>query len=122
MANAIWFKNTFDLSSLSKNSKKKTAPPPEFLFDIDGTRSLKTIHECISSKSAANPKPKNEFKVAIDLGSDCNDSDSDSTDFEADKDEDFIFLSSKGRLYSQASKGAEHRAPPTSSDEVNGSA
>jgi hypothetical protein len=44
MANASWFKDSFDLSALPKKGKK-TAPPPEMMFDIDGTRSLKTIHE-----------------------------------------------------------------------------
>jgi hypothetical protein len=44
MANASWFKDSFDLSTLPKKGKK-TATPPEMMFDIDGTRSLKTIHE-----------------------------------------------------------------------------
>jgi hypothetical protein len=43
---ASWFKDPFTNLGIASNGRatKKQAPPPETLFDLDGDRSIKTIH------------------------------------------------------------------------------
>jgi hypothetical protein len=45
---ALWFKDAFADLEIASNgrAKKKQAPPPERLFNLDGDRSIKSIHQC----------------------------------------------------------------------------
>ncbi len=49
-----WFKDPFaNLGIASKGgASKKQAPPPETLFDLDGERSIKTIHQRNKAQSS----------------------------------------------------------------------
>jgi len=57
---ASWFKDAFaDLGLDADGSKKKLAPPPEALFNIDEDRSIKTIHNrnMVSHSLPGSPLP-----------------------------------------------------------------
>ena len=70
LTNAPWFKSTMDISKLLRDKHKKDAPPPELLFDIDGTQSLlNTIHEKAKQKKAT--------KIYFGVSSTNSDGDSD---------------------------------------------
>ena len=141
MSNAKWFKNSFDLSELANKSKKKSAPPPELMFNIDGTRSVKTIHE----KKGENIQKKGNKvtpSAAVELSSDSSSSSGSSSPSgssisvkslsigslktpscnNSETDEDSTSSSRKERSHSQATVGKDMTVDPASSDEVNGSA
>jgi hypothetical protein len=71
---ALWFKDAFaDLGiAMNRRATKEQAPPPEMLFDLDGDRSIKTIHQCnkaqLSSAGRMPPKKK-KGKELIDVSS-----------------------------------------------------
>jgi hypothetical protein len=48
--------------ALNGKATKKQAPPPERLFDLDGDRSIKTIHQCNKAQPSSTgrmpPKKK----------------------------------------------------------------
>jgi hypothetical protein len=139
MANAKWFKHSFDISALSKKDKKKTAPPPELMFNIDGTRSIKTIHE---KKVANTSEPGHKVSpLALDVSSNSSSSNSSRSASSSSSnasdvmslslgslktpscnDEDSTSLSIKERSHSQVSVGNVMSDEPASSVEVNGSA
>jgi len=116
MANAAWFKDSFDLSALQKKGKK-TAPPPEMMFDIDGARSLKTIHE--KGKSIA-------FDIASEQSS--SSSNTNSSNSSSDSLELMSLNSDEASTPSSTMKKRSHPLAtvrnnvPASSDEVDGSA
>jgi hypothetical protein len=137
MSNAKWFNNSLDIIALSTKSKKKSAPPPELMFNIDGTRSVKTIHE---KKGANTQEPGHKVSppTALELSSNSSSSSSSSNASSSVKslslgslrtpscnsasDEDSTSSSRKERLHSQATVGDDMAVEPASSDEVNGSA
>jgi hypothetical protein len=70
----LWFKDTFaDLRiALNGRATKKQAPPPETLFDLDGDRSIKTIHQCNKaqpSSAGRMPPKKKKGKELRDVSS-----------------------------------------------------
>jgi hypothetical protein len=108
LENAPWFKNA--LSGLDLESgpgKKQQAPPPEALFNLDGKRSVKTIHEChIAKATMGSPPPKQKGKKnedAIEVGS--------------SEDEDSASLPSNARSCDQIAKGVDDTSPTSSAED-----
>ena len=71
---ASWFKDAFANLGIALNGRatKKQAPPPETLFDLDGDRSIKTIHQCNKaqpSSAGRMPPKKKKGKELIDVSS-----------------------------------------------------
>ena len=88
LTNAPWFKSTMDISQLLRDKQKKDAPPPELLFDIDGTRSLNTIHKKAKA-SKTTPKQKKSTKIAFDVRSSSDSDDDDSNDDANNSNKDY---------------------------------
>ncbi len=82
-------------------------PPPEALFDLDGKRSVKTIHERhIAKATMGSPPPqqkgkKNEAAVEVD----------------SSEDEDSASLSSNTGPCNQTAKGADETSPTSSAED-----
>jgi hypothetical protein len=79
LENAPWFKNAFeglDLEWGLAGNKQHAPPPPKALFDLDGKRSVKTIHERhIAKATTGSPPPqqkgkKNEAAIEVDSSDD----------------------------------------------------
>jgi hypothetical protein len=78
LENAPWFKNAFEGLDLESGpaGNKQQAPPPEALFNLDGDRSVKTIHERhIAKAMTGSPPPrkkgnKNEAAIEVDSSDD----------------------------------------------------
>jgi hypothetical protein len=78
LENALWFKNSFEGLDLESGlaGNKQQAPPPEALFDLDGKRSVKTIHECHIAKAMMGSSPpqqkgkKNEAAIEVNSSDD----------------------------------------------------
>jgi hypothetical protein len=85
-AKAPWFDKKFNIDVLLNDKKKlkEDRPPPELLFNLDGDRSLATIHDKNrkSNTATSNPKkkltatpdPKKKSSIAFDLASDSSSS------------------------------------------------
>jgi hypothetical protein len=111
---ASWFKDTFANLGIALNggSSKKQAPPPEILFNLDGERSIKTIHQrnkAQPSNVGSAPPKKGKDKDLINI----------SSKEESDK-ESAPSSGKQGRLHAAATVGEDES--PTSSDEVDGQA
>ncbi len=111
---ASWFKDAFaNLGIAAKGGAlKKQAPPPETMFDLNGDRSIKTIHHCNEeqpSDAGSTPPKKGKEKEMIDVSS------------EEELDGESASPPGKQeRLLAAATVGGDK--PPTSSDEVDGKA
>jgi hypothetical protein len=114
LVKVLWFKNaSADLGIASKGgASKKQALPPETLFNLDGERSIKTIHQrnkAQPSNAESTPPKKGKDKDLIDIFS------------EEESDEESASLPGKqGR--SRAAAAAGEDKSPTSSNEVDGQA
>jgi hypothetical protein len=80
-AKAPWFDKKFNIDVLLNDKKKlkEDRPPPELLFNLDGDRSLATIHDKNrkSNTTTSDPKkkltatdPKKKSSIAFDVASD----------------------------------------------------
>ncbi|KAL3799667.1 hypothetical protein ACHAW5_009172, partial [Stephanodiscus triporus] len=71
---ASWFKDAFaDLGLDADGSKKKLAPPPEALFNIDEDRSIKTIHNRNGNGNVVwTLSDEDSASLSLDEGSDNN--------------------------------------------------
>jgi len=113
-----------DIGQLLQDKQKKVAPPPELLFDINGARSLNTIHE---NKNKPTEQRKSSTAIAFDLqssvssGRSSGSSESGSSNNGGSSDEDSTSSHAyKKRSNSQAPTGVE-LAPPAP-EGVGGSA
>ncbi len=110
----MWFKDAFaDLGIAAKGGAlKKQAPPPEMLFNLDGDRSIKTIHHCNEEQPndvGSTPPKKGKEKDGIDVSS------------EEELDGESASPPGKQeRPGAAATVGGDK--PPISSDEVDGEA
>ncbi len=107
-----WFKDAFANLGIALNERatKKQAPPPEMLFDLDGDRSIKTIHQrnkARPSRVGCMPPKKTKGKELIDV----------SSEEESSKDS-APSLENQGRPHTAATVGEKEY--PASSDEVDG--
>jgi hypothetical protein len=68
-ASAPWFTTKFNIDLVLNDKKKpnEDRPPPELLFNIDGDRSMVTIHDKSRKHEASNSGPKKISKVAFEL-------------------------------------------------------
>jgi hypothetical protein len=84
MFRASWFSNKFNMDVLLNDKKKakEDGPPAEFLFDIDGTRSIKTIHDKPRELDKASDVTKKKSMVAFEV-----ESSSDSSSYKSEKDD-----------------------------------
>ena len=84
MFRASWFSNKFNMDVLLNDKKKakEDCPPAEFLFDLDGTRSLKTIHDKPRELDKASDATKKKSTVAFEV-----ESSSDSSSYKSEKDD-----------------------------------
>ena len=116
LENAPWFKDAFaGLGLAAKDGAgKKQAPPPETLFDLDGDRSIKTIHHRNEEKpnEGAGSTPPRKGKGIIEVVDDFSEEDTDG-DSES---------SSENQERPRAAANVRGDAPPTSSDEEDGKA
>ena len=81
-AKAPWFDKKFNIDVLLNDKKKlkEDRPPPELLYNLDGDRSLATIHDRNrksntatsdpKKKHTATPDPKIKSSIAFDVASD----------------------------------------------------
>lgn len=80
-AKAPWFDKKFNIDALlnDKKKSKQNRPPPELLYNLDGDRSLATIHDNrrldtatsdSKKKHTATPNTKKKSSIAFDLASD----------------------------------------------------
>jgi hypothetical protein len=73
LARAPWFQHKFNMDVLLNDKKKakEDCPPPELLFDLDGVRSLKTIHDkpCELDKTSNATKKKSTIAFEVDSSS-----------------------------------------------------
>ena len=71
LAKAPWFQNKFDMNVLLNDKKKakEDGPPPELLFNIDGERSLKTIHDKPREPNIGKEATKKKSKIVFDVDS-----------------------------------------------------
>ena len=81
-AKAPWFDKKFNIDVLLNDKKKlkEDRPPPELLYNLDGDRSLATIHDRNrksntatsdpKKKIIATPDPKKKSSIAFDVASD----------------------------------------------------
>jgi hypothetical protein len=111
---ASWFKDAFANLGIASNEKatKKQAPPPEMLFDLNGDRSIKTIHqhnEAQPSSAGCTPLKKKRGKEMIDVSSE-----------EESNKESTPSLENQGRP--RAAATVREKEYPASSDEVDGQA
>ena len=69
--NASWFNKKFNMDVLLNDKKKakEDCPPAELLFDLDGTRSLKTIHDKPRELGKASEAMKKKSMIAFDVES-----------------------------------------------------
>ena len=83
---ASWFKDAFaDLGSTANGRLKKTAPPPETLFNLEEDRSVKTVHHRHEEQQAATtagttPPWKGNNKIVVVASSDKDTASSSSRD------------------------------------------
>ncbi len=108
LENAPWFKDAFSgLDLESGRGKKQQALPPEALFDLDGERSIKTIHEChVAKATAGSPPPKEKGKHhddTIGVGS--------------SEDEDSASLPSVARSREVSDEGVDVISPTSSAED-----
>ncbi len=92
----------------------KQAPPPETLFDLDGDRSIKTIHHCNEeqpNEGAGSTPPKKGKGIVEVIG--------DSSEEESDGDSE---SPSENQERPHAAATVRGDELPTSSDEVDGKA
>jgi hypothetical protein len=113
---ASWFKDAFTGLGIAANggATKKHAPLPEALFDLDGERSIKTIHQCNEAQPSnvgTTPPKKGKTKELINISS--------KEEADADK-ESAPSLGRQGRSRAAAAIGEEES--PASSDEDDGQA
>jgi hypothetical protein len=82
--NAPWFNKKFNMDVLLNDKKKakEDCPPPELLFDLDGTRSLKTIHDKPRelNKASGATKKKSMFDDDVESSSDSSSNKSEKDD------------------------------------------
>jgi len=81
-AKTPWFDKKFNIDALlnDKKKSKQDRPPPELLYNLDGDRSLATIHDRNrrldtatsdqKKKHTATPNTKKKSSIAFDLASD----------------------------------------------------
>ena len=107
---ASWFKDAFaNLGPTANGQPKKTAPPPETLFNLEEDRSVKTVHhrheeqQAATTASTTPPRKGNNKIVEV-----------------ASSDEDSASLSSQDRPRATDAVGDEDS--PTSSAEDDGNA
>jgi len=113
LSKAPWFQNKFDMNVLLNDKKKakEDGPPPELLFNIDGERSLKTIHDKPREPNKAKEATKEKSKIVFNL-----DSSSDSSSNKSENDDS----SASSSLAGGASK--EGSTPSLSSSRSNSTA
>jgi hypothetical protein len=109
-----WFKDDFANLGIASNGRatKKQAPPPETLFNLDGDRSIKTIHQhnkAQPSSTGHTPPKKKKGEELIDVSSE-----------EEFSEESAPLLENQGRPHTAATVGEKEY--PASSDEVDGQA
>jgi hypothetical protein len=82
--NASWFNKKFNMDVLLNDKKKakEDCPPAELLFDLDGTWSLKTIHDKPRELDKASEATKKKSMVAFEV-----ESSSDSSSNKSEKDD-----------------------------------
>jgi hypothetical protein len=105
LMNASWFKDAFsDLDIDKSKGKKQPALPSEALFDLDGDRSVTTIHYChMKQCTMKSPPPEKGNNKFVDLAdTDCEDS-----AFSPDDDGPHV----------QISQGVDDASPPSSDEE-----
>jgi hypothetical protein len=108
LENAPWFKDAFSGLDLELGpGNKQQAPPPEALFNLDGKRSVKTIHECHVAKAMTRSPPpkqkgkKNEDAIVVD----------------SSEDEDTASLPSNAGLRNRTAKGVDDTSPTSSAED-----
>jgi hypothetical protein len=71
LAKAPWFQHKFNMDVLLNDKKKakEDCPPPELLFDLDGVRLLKTIHNKPRKLDKARDATKKKSKIAFEVDS-----------------------------------------------------
>ena len=67
---------------MTRRRQRRIAPPAEFLFDLDGTRSLKTIHDKPRELDKASDATKKKSMVAFEV-----ESSADSSSYKSEKDD-----------------------------------
>jgi hypothetical protein len=109
---ASWYRDTFAELEIDPKRKKKLAPPPESLFnrfDLDGARSMGTIHERHMLQATAGSTPPSQY-------GNCEPGLRANTSLLLDSDEDSASSPSSVRLRYKHSDGANKT--PTSSAEA----
>ena len=91
-AKAPWFETKFNIDVLlnDKKKSKEDRPPPELLYNIDGDRSLATIHDRNRKLITASSDPKKNSTISFDVDSSSasNKSEKDSSSSSSSTDED----------------------------------
>jgi hypothetical protein len=105
---AAWFKDAFSDLNLNQSLKgmKQPAPPPEALFDLDGERPIKTIHERHMHRTTTtteSPPPKKGTRELVDM-----------TDLE---DKDFASSSDDEGSHAHSNQGVDGTSPASSAKE-----
>jgi hypothetical protein len=104
---AAWFKDAFfDLDLNQSKVKKPSALPPEALFDLDGERFIKTIHECHMNQTtttAGSPPPKTDNMELVNMAN--------------LDDEDSTSLSNEKGLHAHSNQGVDETSPASSAEE-----
>jgi hypothetical protein len=108
LENAPWFKNAFSgLDLESELGNKQQAPPPKALFNLDGKRLVKTIHECHVAKATTGIPPpkqkgkKNEDAIMVD----------------SSEDKDSASLPSNTGPRDQTAEGVDNTSPTSSAED-----
>ncbi len=109
LENAPWFKNAFEGLDLESGpaGNKQQAPPPKALFNLDGKRLVKTIHERhIAKATTGSPPPqqkgeKNEAAIEVD----------------SSDDEDSASSSSNAGPRDQTAEGVDETSPTSSAED-----
>jgi hypothetical protein len=105
---AAWFKDAFFDLNLKQSSKgtKQPVPPPEALFDLDGERSIKTIHKCHmhqTTTTTGSPPLKKGTRELVNM-----------TDSE---DEDSASSSDDEGSHVHSNQGVDGTSPTSSAEE-----